>query len=189
MSVFSNPSLYIWKFLVHVLWKPSLKDFVHYLASTWNEHNCMVVWAFLASPFFGLGVNTDLFQSVGHCCFPVCWQYWVSTFTAPSLPWVGAVCLPVLLAWFLLLPSSRLLDSLLADFNTSHLKRSVGCSPFVWGRSPWEGGRTASQSDFHRVVQLMRTELESWFELWTRCLILGILFHFLNSSFFYVKWK
>ena len=26
-SVFSKPSLYIWKFLIHVLLKPSLKDF------------------------------------------------------------------------------------------------------------------------------------------------------------------
>ena len=32
-SAFSKPSLYIWKFLVHVLLKPSLKDFEHYLAN------------------------------------------------------------------------------------------------------------------------------------------------------------
>ena len=32
-SAFSLPSLYIWKFLVHVLLKPTLKDFEHYLAS------------------------------------------------------------------------------------------------------------------------------------------------------------
>ena len=32
-SVFSKSSLYIWKFLVHVLLKPSLKEFGHYLAS------------------------------------------------------------------------------------------------------------------------------------------------------------
>ena len=30
---FSNSSLYIWKFLVHVLLKPSLKEFENYLAS------------------------------------------------------------------------------------------------------------------------------------------------------------
>ena len=33
-SAFSKSSLYTWKFLVHVLLKPSLKDFEHYLAST-----------------------------------------------------------------------------------------------------------------------------------------------------------
>ena len=30
---FSKSSLYIWKFSVHILWKPSLKDFEHYLSS------------------------------------------------------------------------------------------------------------------------------------------------------------
>ena len=32
-SIFSKSSLYIWKFLVHVLLKPSFKDFEHYFAS------------------------------------------------------------------------------------------------------------------------------------------------------------
>ena len=32
-SAFSEPSLYIWKFAVHLLLKPSLKDFEHYFAS------------------------------------------------------------------------------------------------------------------------------------------------------------
>ena len=32
-SAFSKSSLYIWKFLVHILLKPSLKDFELYLAS------------------------------------------------------------------------------------------------------------------------------------------------------------
>ena len=32
-SAFSKSSLYIWKFLVHVLLKLSLKDFEHYFAS------------------------------------------------------------------------------------------------------------------------------------------------------------
>ena len=31
-SAFSKPSLYTWKFSVHVLLKPSLKDFEHTLA-------------------------------------------------------------------------------------------------------------------------------------------------------------
>ena len=39
-SAFSKPSLYIWKFWVHILLKPSLKDFEHNLASIWNECNC-----------------------------------------------------------------------------------------------------------------------------------------------------
>ena len=32
-SAFSEFSLYIWKFSIHVLLKPNLKDFEHYLAS------------------------------------------------------------------------------------------------------------------------------------------------------------
>ena len=32
-SAFSKTSLYIWKFSVHILLKPSLKDLEHYLAS------------------------------------------------------------------------------------------------------------------------------------------------------------
>ena len=32
-SAFSKSSLYIWKFLIHILLKPGLKDFEHYLTS------------------------------------------------------------------------------------------------------------------------------------------------------------
>ena len=32
-SAFSKSSLYIWKFFIHILQNPSLKDFEHYLAS------------------------------------------------------------------------------------------------------------------------------------------------------------
>ena len=42
-SDFSKSSLYIWKFSVHVLLKPSLEEFEHYFASMWNECNCVVV--------------------------------------------------------------------------------------------------------------------------------------------------
>ena len=47
-SVFSKSSLYIWYFLVHILLKPSLKDFENYLASMWNECNCMAIWTFFS---------------------------------------------------------------------------------------------------------------------------------------------
>ena len=52
-SAFSKPSLYIWKFLVHVLLKPSLKDFEHYLANIGNECNCGLFEHSLALPFLG----------------------------------------------------------------------------------------------------------------------------------------
>ena len=41
-SAFSKSSLYIWKFLVHVLLKPSLEDFEHDFAGMRNECSCAV---------------------------------------------------------------------------------------------------------------------------------------------------
>ena len=52
-SAFSKPSLYIWKFSVHILLKPSLKDFEHYLANIGNECNCGLFEHSLALPFLG----------------------------------------------------------------------------------------------------------------------------------------
>ena len=51
---FLKLSLYIWKFLDHLLWKPSLKDFEQYLANMRNEHSCTVVWT-----FFGIALLWD----------------------------------------------------------------------------------------------------------------------------------
>ena len=42
-SAFSKPNLYIWKFLVHTLLKPSLKDLEYNLANMFNECKCMIV--------------------------------------------------------------------------------------------------------------------------------------------------
>ena len=42
-SAFSKSSLNIWKFSVHILLKPSLKDFEHDFASICDECNCVVV--------------------------------------------------------------------------------------------------------------------------------------------------
>ena len=50
-SAFSKSSLSIWKFLVHKLLNPSLKDFEHYFASMWDEHNCLLVWRFFGIVF------------------------------------------------------------------------------------------------------------------------------------------
>ena len=43
-SAFSKSSLNIWKFSVHVLLKPSLKDFEHYLASMRNVFDIALLW-------------------------------------------------------------------------------------------------------------------------------------------------
>ena len=82
-SAFSRSSLYIWKFLVHVVLKLSLKDFEHNLASIWNEHNFILVWTSLTLSFFGIRMKTDLFQSSSHCwVFKICWHIYCSTLIA-----------------------------------------------------------------------------------------------------------
>ena len=45
-SAFSKYSLFIWKFLVHVMLKQGLKDFDHNLVSMWNKCNWAIVWTF-----------------------------------------------------------------------------------------------------------------------------------------------
>ena len=68
------------KFTIHILLKPGLENFEHYLTSVWDECSCAVVWA-----FFGIGMKTDLFQSCGNCwVFQICWHIECSTFTASS---------------------------------------------------------------------------------------------------------
>ena len=80
-SAFSKSSLYIWKFSVHVLLKPSLKDVEHNLTSMWNKCTCMKVWT-----FFGIALLWDWNEKWP---FPVLWPllsfpnvraYWVQRF-------------------------------------------------------------------------------------------------------------
>ena len=80
-SAFSKSNLYVWKFLVYVMLKPSLKDFEHSLTSMRNEWNCTVVWT-----FFGIAL---LWDGNENRPFPVLWPllslpnllaYWVQHF-------------------------------------------------------------------------------------------------------------
>ena len=77
-SAFPQSILNIWKLLVHLLLKPSLKDFEHYFASMWNECNCAVVWT-----CFDIALLWDWNENWS---FPVLWSllsfpnwlpYWV----------------------------------------------------------------------------------------------------------------
>ena len=76
-SAFSKSSLNIWNFSVHILLKPHLENFEHYFASMWDECNCAVVWAFLALPFFRIGMKTDLFVLWPLLSFLNLLAYWV----------------------------------------------------------------------------------------------------------------
>ena len=64
-SAFSKSSLYIWKFLVHIMVKPSFKDFEHNLASMWNGCNYVVIWMFFVIAF--------LWDWNENWLFPVLW--------------------------------------------------------------------------------------------------------------------
>ena len=96
-SAFSKTSLNIRKFTVHVLLKPSLENFEHYLASLWDGCNCAVFEYPLALPFFGTGMKTDLFQACGPCwVFQMCWHSECSTFMASSFRiWNSSTGIPL----------------------------------------------------------------------------------------------
>ena len=78
---FSKSSSNIWKFTVHVLFKPGLENFEHDFTSVWNECNHVVVWA-----FFGIALHWNWNENWP---FPVPWPvlsspdllaYWVQHF-------------------------------------------------------------------------------------------------------------
>ena len=52
-SALSKPSLDIWKFLVHVLLKPSMQDFKHDLTSMGDECSCPMVSLLFGTTFLG----------------------------------------------------------------------------------------------------------------------------------------
>ena len=80
---FSKPRLYVWKFSVHILLKPSLKNFEYNLTSLWNECNCTVVWTFFGILLLCDCNESDLFQSSGHWwVFQIYWHVQWSTQTS-----------------------------------------------------------------------------------------------------------
>ena len=114
-SAFSQASLNIWKFTVHILLKPSLENFEHYFASVWDEGGCVVVWTFFGITFWGTGMKTDLFQSCGHCWVSqICWYIEYSTLTEASFRiWNSSAGIPSPpLVWFIeMLPKAHLMLS------------------------------------------------------------------------------
>ena len=78
---FSKSSLYICKFLIHVLLKLSSENFEHYFASVWDECNCVLVWAFFGIAYLrGWNENwifPDLWPLLS---FPKLLAYWVQHF-------------------------------------------------------------------------------------------------------------
>ena len=58
-SAFSKSNMKIWKFMAHILLKPSLENFEHFFTSMWDECNCVVVWTFFGIDF-SLGLEWKL---------------------------------------------------------------------------------------------------------------------------------
>ena len=77
-SDFSKCILYIMKFMVHLLLKPSLENFEHYFASMWNECNCAVVWTFFGIAFlWGWNENWPFPDQWPLLSFPNLLPYWM----------------------------------------------------------------------------------------------------------------
>ena len=120
-SALSKSNVTIWKFTVHLVFKPSLDNFEHYFVSLWDECNCAVVWTFQDIAFLWFGKKTGLFQSCGHCwVFQIRWHIECSTFTASSFRiWNSSTGIPspllalceVMLSKVHLISHSRMSDS------------------------------------------------------------------------------
>ena len=82
-SAFSESSLNIWKFSVHVLLKLSFKDFEHNLDSMWNEGNCKIILMLFCIAFlWDWNENCPFPVLWPLLSFPVCWHIECSTLTA-----------------------------------------------------------------------------------------------------------
>jgi len=83
-SALSKSSLlYIWKFLIHVLLKLSLKDFEQYFAGMWNEYNCAIVWTFFGIAFLWDWNEKLIFSSpMATAEFSKFPAYWVQYFNS-----------------------------------------------------------------------------------------------------------
>ena len=112
-----KPKSYIWKILVDILLKPSLKDFEHNLVSIWNECNCTVVWT-----FFGIA----LWEWNENWPFPVLW---------PLLCSVAVLSLSVVSTVYH--PSSR--PGSFVHGDSPGKSTGVGCHALLQGIfQPWD---------------------------------------------------
>ena len=127
-SAFYKTSLNIWKFTVCVLLKPGWRILSITLLACQVNVICVVVWTFLALPFFGIGMKTCLFQSFGHWwVFQICWHI-KTTLTASSFRiWNSSAGIPSppLALFIVMLPKAHL---------TSHSRMSG--SRWVWWITP-----------------------------------------------------
>ena len=80
-SAFSKSSLYIRKFLIHILLKLSLMNSEHYLVNMWNDCSCAVVWTFFGIAFlWDCNENWPFLVLWPLLSFPNLLAYWVQHF-------------------------------------------------------------------------------------------------------------
>ena len=130
---FSKISLYIWKFSVQILMKPSLKDFKDYLANMWNEDSCALIWAVFGITLLWHWNENWLFQSCGHYwVFQMCWHIECSTSTESFFRiWNSSAGIPSPLrpVFVVMLPKHHLIS------DSQHIWLSHHCSPFLYSFS------------------------------------------------------
>ena len=111
-SSFSKPRLHNSKLSVHVLLKPGLKDFEHYLASVWNECNCLVVRTFFDITLLWDWNESWLFPVLWPLLrFPKLWHIECSTLTPSSLRILNSsagILSPPLALFLVMLPKVHL---------------------------------------------------------------------------------
>ena len=111
-SSFSKSSLNIWKFMVHVLLKPGLRNFEHYFTSMWDECNCVVVWTFFGIAFlWDWNENWPFLVLWPLLSFPNLRHIECSTFTASSFRiWNSSTGIPSppLALFIVMLPKAHL---------------------------------------------------------------------------------
>ena len=78
---FSKSNLNIWKFSIYVLLKPGLENFEQYLASIWDESNCVVVRIIFSIAFLWDWNENGAFPVLWPLLsFPNLFAYWVQHF-------------------------------------------------------------------------------------------------------------
>ena len=90
---------------------------------------------FLALPFFGTGMKTDLFQSCGHCwVFQICWHIECSTFTGSSFGiWNSftGIPSPPLALFVVMLPKAHLTSHSRMSGSRQWFPNPISSPPFL----------------------------------------------------------
>ena len=136
-SAFSKYRLYFWNFLVHILLKPSLKNFEHYLPNMQKDHNCTAVWT-----FFGIALLWNWNEKwpfpvlLPLLSFQIWWHIEFSTLTASSFKVLNSstkIPAPLLALFIVMFPK------LLLTSNLYSVGKRMGNNLNIWLAWKWGG--------------------------------------------------